>query len=277
MAVDMSQSAVNMTPSESWVILVVGKTGAGKTTFIDSCTAENYLATYAFDSSKSHTTRNIYTIRHPTRNLQKNCVYCEIPAFLDAPTSCAELLYDLAKFLVARPSSCLDRRPVAGIIYMLDNTQQVSFRSLRHHLGFTQAWTGENCPRSTNLVVRDGQFPPTPSAETISSGNLWSKYMGKFAHGPHILPGIEPLDIVRNMIIPSQHVLRLQKELLDDKKQLRKTTIGKMYRKQLDEWIEQVKHRKKKLKDKKASTVQEDEVITTLKSQRKIWNNLNFP
>ena len=135
MAAGMIERANGLRPQQTWVILVVGKTDAGKTTFIDDCTDENYSHIYKSDSSRSHTTSETYSIQGFS-HVEKQCYYREIPDILDTPLTSAELLCDVAKILV----ESWGRTPIASIVYILNYEQKDRQPSLDQQLAFLQAW-----------------------------------------------------------------------------------------------------------------------------------------
>jgi hypothetical protein len=163
---------------------------------------------------------------------------------------------------------------------MLNHTLEVQHPSLHKDLGFTQGWIGDDCSASTVLVQnRVSETTPTYSGAGVTAPkirSLWLKYMGTAAHVPQCLPDKTPLAIVEKIIVHPEHVLKLQRELMDKGKPLKDTTIGKLYLDQLNEWIENAKSRKRSLKKQKENFSPLNAEIEALQLQKKAWKKMKF-
>lgn len=169
---------------------------------------------------------------------------------------------------------------VTGIVYVLNHQQEsvaqqpaanstypLAFKS---HLEFARSWIG-SCPGSTILTIN--RLPPEgidPRLRAAWDGTLSQQSLG--------IKEDDPDDVISTVITAREHKLQLWNEIYGkEKKQLRKTQLGKLYTEQLNRWIDQANEEKKRLKRQKLDQTDIKTEIKQLKGYLKTWKELRLP
>ena len=97
--------------------------------------------------------------------------------------------------------------------------------------------------------------------------------MGESAIGPYVVSEKVPTEVVQDMVSQPRPTLQLLVEMWQEKKKLRKTTLGKYFTEQLKDQIKAAKEEKSKTKRNTPARTEAEEKIRKLETVLEQWKS----
>ncbi|KAL5380069.1 hypothetical protein DPSP01_008105 [Paraphaeosphaeria sporulosa] len=274
---DVIDDAMRANSESESVILVIGRSGAGKTTFIDACTSEQYAENFRAHSNESHRSNTYY---FDSRRMGRYCFFQEEPSFLENPVGSYNLFLRFTEFLL---SEACER--VSGIVYVLSHEQEtirqqqlpatIRYSALKSHLKFAKSFIGARSPNSAILAKNRLPIGPQAAAMSQAMDSTWREFFGNQSLGTKEDHSDEVVEAIVNS---SEHELQLYTEVYGRaRRQLRDTELGRLFTKQLDEWIDEAEKEKKRIKKAGGDLSDIKSKIKLLEKDRKAWKKLKCP
>ncbi|TFK19337.1 hypothetical protein FA15DRAFT_214025 [Coprinopsis marcescibilis] len=223
------------------VIPIMGPTGVGKSSFINTLTGHSHARV---GESLTSCTRNLQAIIMPlpaelvaeyTSLAYRRIVLVDTPGFDDTYSDDGEILRRIAVWL----ASCYDERmPVSGLIYMGDIAQKRIHGSTRLNLEMFQRLCGKKSFQSVVLVTTQWDTVQRPLGEAREK-ELLESFWCELVTGGAITKRVQRdnpgghMDVLRHILeyverdLTSSGPLKIQKEYVDQSKRIPLTEAGK--------------------------------------------------
>ncbi|KAH6905909.1 hypothetical protein BKA70DRAFT_1430326 [Coprinopsis sp. MPI-PUGE-AT-0042] len=235
------------------IILVMGPTGVGKSTFIRNYTGDgNVVVGHTLESCTSQVAwyQARFPVPYANELWRRRLILVDTPGFDDSRlASDVEILTRVSDWLARVYSS---QMPIAGIVYIHNILINRMYRSTRLNLSMFTKLCGENSYKK--VVMATSQWPAFPEEAPVNltdrEGELKQSYWGDLVSGGAAVrqiaaPGDESL-IVEHLIRvflefekkeETMHPLLIQKEIVDLERSIPATEAGQELRYTLQELV----------------------------------------
>ncbi|KAG6852773.1 hypothetical protein C0991_009213 [Blastosporella zonata] len=253
------------------VIPIMGPTGAGKSTFINTLLGKNFARVgHELQSETQH----IHHYRLPGVN--RRVFIVDTPGFDDTSTGDREILRRIAVWMAKSYSSDMK---VAGIIYLQEITQTRVTGTTRKNLDMFEKLCGPNAATSIILATtkwgevkstvgeqREAQLRDEHWKDMLMDGSKMRRFDGTQNSAQKIVN-----EILARKALDAAHI---QSELVEVDKLLAETDAGRTLRYTLKELLEQQKKMAARLRAEGGDEVQ-DQVIQNDQKIRSLLGQVN--
>jgi len=250
------------------LIIVMGETGAGKTSFINEVTGSTLRVGHGLESCTSEV-----HLSNPIRLQGQQFILVDTPGFNDTTRTDADILMEISVFL---GKSHKQKKQIAGVVYLHDITNiRMRGTAVRNIKMFKEA-VGDYA--ADNVVIVTTKWPLVEK----NTGDERHEQLGRGAdfflplldHGATMVKNDEvPADEIFAAVVakPLTVPLQLPYELVDKKKKVIKTSVGDILSRDLKRALTDAKSRyKQQEKDLKAQKkVLSPEELKRLKAEIK--------
>ncbi|KAK7191669.1 uncharacterized protein CC84DRAFT_1240675 [Paraphaeosphaeria sporulosa] len=198
------------------------------------------------------------------------CFFQEEPSFLENPVGSYNLFLRFTEFLL---SEACER--VSGIVYVLSHEQEtirqqqlpatIRYSALKSHLKFAKSFIGARSPNSAILAKNRLPIGPQAAAMSQAMDSTWREFFGNQSLGTKEDHSDEVVEAIVNSMYGRA------------RRQLRDTELGRLFTKQLDEWIDEAEKEKKRIKKAGGDLSDIKSKIKLLEKDRKAWKKLKCP
>lgn len=234
--------------SNDLIILFMGPTGVGKSTFISKYTGNDGVVVGHELKSCTRDVAHYMARAPPTVNIgKKRLVLVDTPGFDDTFADDSEILKRVAAWLAQSYNS---GAPIAGIVYMNDITQKRMFGSTRTNLNMFSKLCGTESFHNIVLATSQwdllGNVAVGEQREKELTDNFWAEVVKSGAKVKSIRKETDRGDIIASILQnfmdqrrqqQEQDVLRIQKEIVDFEKSIPATKAGQELKYTLEELL----------------------------------------
>ncbi|KAG1740785.1 P-loop containing nucleoside triphosphate hydrolase protein [Suillus paluster] len=257
------------------IIPVMGPTGAGKSTFIN--TAVGKVVTPVGHDLRSCTAKIQHTFCSYPSDPSRRIVLVDTPGFDDTFVDDCEILRRIAVWLA---SSYGDHMKVAGILYLHDISQPRMFGTSRRNLDMFRRLCGENAEKNVILVTtkwgvvfpdvgerREQQLKSSFWKEMVAHGSKAARFDGSKKSAWDVINHI----LAHNTAVDA---VRIQEELVDLGRMLPETDAGNTLRAALKEMADTHRRAVEGMKGKAGDDEQRQRLEETEKELRDLLKQI---
>ncbi|EGO57913.1 hypothetical protein NEUTE1DRAFT_63272, partial [Neurospora tetrasperma FGSC 2508] len=234
---------MDTSPESGGMILVMGVTGAGKSTFVNALKPESVTVGHTLESTQAPPQAiQIFLNEEQTRSV----TVVDTPGFDDTRRSNTQILAEITEYLVTQYAL---RVPLRGIIYMHSIHDNRMKHSSRQFLEMFQLLCGDEALRKVKFVTTHwDNIDPEREGEALRReqqllDEWWAPMLGKGSSNTQFSGSHDSAEgIVLDLMSDDESiVLEVQRELVDCDMELGETKAGKSLRKAIEDDIAECK------------------------------------
>ncbi|KAI0018558.1 hypothetical protein F4780DRAFT_513091 [Xylariomycetidae sp. FL0641] len=257
---------------DSSMILVMGETGVGKSTFINALKPNAVVVGHDLHSVQSPPQAvKLYLNQEETKSI----IVVDTPGFNDSQRSDPEVLTEITQFLVAQHSAGI---PLQGILYLHRIRDNRMSGSARRYLETFRSLCGDVAMKNVIFVttcwdkVHDSERPEFMRRETQLIAEFWAPMVEQGSDVKQFDGSKEAAEALVISLVENRSpvVLDIQRELVDNEQLVSETTAGRPFHEALEAEIQDWQERLERI-EAELATVGDQDVnhIAQLQAEKK--------